>query len=225
MDKFYGRIVFETMEQIDNTDNLVLFLNSIEFQKPELLRLDFATIRTSVSKNPDGKCVLTVNCFDFDYDTYKADYERLGLEPDGFTYDYFKSISNDSLRLTDIMAECINKNDEMRQIPLRLKSVRLYFDYHSGDVYLDFEKFATEECRELLLNNSPALDIDVIDHDRALKLLRECLNSIDEYSEGFEIKVKSIMRTGIKKEELKALGFDYMVAFVEDYLEKHNEEV
>lgn len=151
MDKFYGRIVFDTIEQVNNPDNLVLFLNSIEFQKPELLRLDFATIRTSVSKYPDGKCTLTVNCFDFDYDTYKVDYERLGLEPDGFTYDYFKSISNDSLKLTDISAECIDNIDDSKVIPLKLRSIRLYFDHHSGDVYLNFEKYATEECRNSML--------------------------------------------------------------------------
>ena len=49
MDKFYGKVVFETAVPVENPDNLILFLNSIEFQKPELLRLDFATIRTSVS--------------------------------------------------------------------------------------------------------------------------------------------------------------------------------
>ena len=152
MDKFYGRIVFETVVQIDNPNNLVLFLNSIEFQKPELLRLDFATIRTSVSKDPDGKCTLTVNCFDLDYDTYKVDYERLGLEPDGFTYDYFKSISNDSLKLTDISAECIDNIDDSKEIPLKLRNIRLYFDHHSGDKYLDFEKYATEECKNSIQN-------------------------------------------------------------------------
>jgi len=65
----------------------------------------------------------------------------------------------------------------------------------------------------------------IISHHRAIELLRECLTSIDEHSEEFDVKVNAIMSTGIKNEELKALGFDYMVAFIEDYLEKQNEEV
>lgn len=162
MDKFYGRIVFETTVPVENPDNLILFLNSIEFQKPELLRLDFATISTAVSKNSDGTCVLTVNCFDFDYDTYKADYEKLGLNPDGFTHEYFKSISNDDLKLTDILVECADKNEPHKQLPLKLKEVRLYFDHHSGDVYLNFDKYATEDCRATLLNSSPLDVMDIV---------------------------------------------------------------
>ena len=65
----------------------------------------------------------------------------------------------------------------------------------------------------------------VISHHRAIELLKECFISIEDHSEEFEVKVNAIMSTGIKNEELKALGFDYMVAFIEDYLEKQNEEV
>lgn len=194
MDKFYGRVVFETTAPVENPDNLILFLNSIEFQKPELLRLDFATIRTSVSKNSDGTCVLTVNCFDFDYDTYKADYEKLGLEPDGFTYEYFKSISNDSLKLTEILAECEDKTEPHKQLPLKLKSVRLYFDHHSGDEYLNFEEYATADCRADLLDSSP---LDIMD---IVNVLSE-YGDHDGFCESFANALFDSMRTDDEKPE------------------------
>lgn len=65
----------------------------------------------------------------------------------------------------------------------------------------------------------------VISHHRAIELLKECFISIEDHSDEFEVKVDAIMSTGIKNEELKALGFDYMVDFIEDYLEERNEEV
>ena len=194
MDKFYGKVVFETAVPVDNPDNLILFLNSIEFQKPELLRLDFATIRTSVSKNPDGTCILTANCFDFDYDTYKADYEKLALEPDEFTYDYFKSISNESLKLTEILAECEDKTEPHKQLPLRLKSVRLYFDHHGGDEYLNFEEYATAECCADLLDSSP---LDIMD---IVSVLSE-YGDHDGFCESFANALFDSMRTDDEKPE------------------------
>ena len=65
MDKFYGKVVFETAVPVENPDNLILFLNSIEFQKPELLRLDFATVRTSVSKNSWAPATRCPACLDW----------------------------------------------------------------------------------------------------------------------------------------------------------------
>lgn len=192
MDKFYGKVVFETAVPVENPDNLILFLNSIEFQKPELLRLDFATVRTSVSKNSDGTCVLAVNCFDFDYDTYKADYEKLEIEPDGFTYEYFKSISNDELKLTDILVECTDKDEPHKHLPLKLKEVRLYFDHHSGDVYLNFEKYATDDCCATLLNNSP---LDVMD---IVGVLSE-YGDYDGFCESFANALLDSMRTDDEK--------------------------
>lgn len=87
------------------------------------------------------------------------------------------------------------------------------------------------ECKtvfEAMLNKSIADDYAaerVISHHRAIELLKECFISIEDHSDEFEVKVNAIMSTGIKNEELKALGFDYMAAFIEDYSEKQNEEV
>ena len=65
----------------------------------------------------------------------------------------------------------------------------------------------------------------VISHHRAIELLKECYITLEDHSDEFEVKVNAIINTGIKNEELKALGCDYMVTFIEDYLEKQNEEV
>ncbi len=196
MDKFYGKVVFETAAPVENPDNLILFLNSIEFQKPELLRLDFASIRMSVSKNPDGTCVLTANCYDFDYDTYKADYEKLGLEADGFTYDYFKSISNESLKLTEILAECEDETEPHKQLPLKLKSVRLYFDNRGEDKYLNFEEYATADCCADLLNSSP---LDIMD---IVSVLSEC-GDHDGFCESFANALFNSLCTDYENPERK----------------------
>ena len=206
MDKVYGRVIFETAVPVENPDNLILFLNSIEFQKPELLRLDFATIRTNVSKNSDGTCILTVNCFDFEYDTYKADYEKLGIEPDGFTYEYFKSISDDNLKLTDILVECADKDEPHKQLPLKLKEVRLYFDHHSEDVFLNFEEYATADCRTTLLGSSP---LDIMD---IVSVISE-YGDYDGFCESFAKALLDSMRTDDEKPE--RMGH-YMLKAIKD---------
>ena len=48
MDKMYAEIVFETGIPIANPENLIVSLDTIEFMVPELLRLDFSTIRTKI---------------------------------------------------------------------------------------------------------------------------------------------------------------------------------
>ena len=62
MDKFYGKVIFETAVPVENPDNLILFLNSIEFQKPELLRLDFVQIDNYSIDNIDNFFTSHKNC-------------------------------------------------------------------------------------------------------------------------------------------------------------------
>ena len=92
MDKMYAEIVFETGIPILNPKDLIISLDTIEFMVPELLRLDFSIIRSKIYTRNDGICELKVYGYDFNYETFKADYEKLGIEPDGFVYGYFKSL-------------------------------------------------------------------------------------------------------------------------------------
>ena len=153
MDKMYAEIVFETRIPIVNPENLIVSLDTIEFRVPELLRLDFSTIRTTIYKRNDGVCELKVYGFDFDYETFKADYEKLGIEPDGFVYEYFKSLF-DKLKVTEIIADCSDKSKKLLSIPLCLKKIKLYFDHIGGDIAIDFTQKVTAQCRKKLLDGS-----------------------------------------------------------------------
>ena len=153
MDKMYAEIVFETRIPIVNPENLIVSLDTIEFRVPELLRLDFSTIRTTIYKRNDGTCELKVYGFDFDYETFKADYEKLGIEPDGFVYEYFKSLF-DKLKVTEIIVDCSDKSKKLLSIPLCLKKIKLYFDHIGGDIAIDFTQKVTAQCRKKLLDGS-----------------------------------------------------------------------
>lgn len=153
MDKMYAEIVFETRIPIVNPENLIVSLDTIEFRVPELLRLDFSTIRTTIYKRNDGTCELKVYGFDFDYETFKADYEKLGIEPDGFVYEYFKSLF-DKLKVTEIIVDCSDKRKKLLSIPLCLKDIKLYFDHIGGDIAIDFTQKVTAQCRKKLLDGS-----------------------------------------------------------------------
>lgn len=153
MDKMYAEIVFETRIPIVNPENLIVSLDTIEFRVPELLRLDFSTIRTTIYKRNDGVCELKVYGFDFDYETFKADYEKLGIEPDGFVYEYFKSLF-DKLKVTEIITDCSDKSKKILSIPLCLKGIKLYFDHIGGYVAIDFTPKVTAQCRKKLLDGS-----------------------------------------------------------------------
>lgn len=137
MDKMYAEIIFETRIPIANPENLIVSLDTIEFMVPELFRLDFSTIRTKIYTRNDGICELKVYGFDFNYETFKADYEKLGIEPDGFVYEYFKSLF-DKLEVTEIIADCSDKSRKLLTIPLCLKNIKLYFDHIGGYVAIDF---------------------------------------------------------------------------------------
>lgn len=153
MDKMYAEIVFETRIPIVNPENLIVSLDTIEFRVPELLRLDFSTIRTTIYKRNDGTCELKVYGFDFDYETFKADYEKLGIEPDGFVYEYFKSLF-DKLKVTEIIVDCSDKSKKLLSIPLCLKKIKLYFDHIGGYVAINFTPKVTAQCRKKLLDGS-----------------------------------------------------------------------
>ena len=52
---------------------------------------------------------------------------------------------------------------------------------------------------------------------RAKELVIDLLMAIDDHCDEFSEKVDTILSSGITEDELKLLGFDYMVAYIEDY--------
>ena len=153
MDKMYAEITFETGISIANPKGLILSLDTIEFTVPELLRLDFSTIRTRVNKRKDGICEIKMYGYDFNYETFKVDYEKIGLKSEDFGYEYFKFIL-DRVKVTEIIAECLGKNEKLMPIPLSLKRIKLYFDHIGGDVAIDFTPKVTALCRKRLIDGS-----------------------------------------------------------------------
>ena len=49
MDNFYAKLILKTMKPITNADDLIVSLDTIEFQMPELLRLDFSKTRVIIA--------------------------------------------------------------------------------------------------------------------------------------------------------------------------------
>lgn len=52
--------------------------------------------------------------------------------------------------------------------------------------------------------------------ERLTDLLTNCLSAIDEQYMEFEFKVGILRTMGIQDDELKELGFEYMIAYMED---------
>ena len=150
MDNFYAKLILKTMEPITNADDLIVSLDTIEFQKPELLRLDFSKTKRYIRNNDDGTCEIELYGYEFDYDTYKMDYEKLGLEAWDFDADYFDQILNDSLKVTEVLVDCTDRNNPENPVPLQLGRIQLVFSTDIGETVIDFTCKVTAGCREKL---------------------------------------------------------------------------
>ena len=98
---------------------------------------------------------------------------------------------------------------------------------YSFEVESSGQEVTAEEIENIItyLTQQKGLDIKdvgtVITRKRAIELVRELLISIDDHCDEFTVKVDAILGSGITVEELKLLGFDYMVAYIEDYKGKN----
>ena len=98
---------------------------------------------------------------------------------------------------------------------------------YSFEVEASEQEVTAEEIENIItyLTQQMGLDIKdvgtVITRKRATELVRELLTAIDDHCDEFSVKVDAILGSGITEEELKLLGFDYMVAYIEDYKEKN----
>lgn len=159
MDNFYAKLILKTMEPITNADDLIVSLDTIEFQKPELLRLDFSKTKRYIRKNDDGTCEIELYGYEFDYDTYKMDYEKLGLEVWDFDADYFDSILNGHLKVTEIIVDCTDRNNPEKPISLCLEKIQLVFKMEIGETVIDFTCKVTPGCLEKLSYNE---EVDLV---------------------------------------------------------------
>lgn len=147
MNDFYVKMSLSTKEPIKNTENLIISLGTIEFQTPKLLRLDFSKTKRYINKRADNFCEIELYGYEFDYDTFKKDYEKLGLEVWNFSIDYFNSILYDSLNLTEIMVDCVDRNNPESLIPMNLDKIQLVFQTDIGESAIDFTDKVTDECK------------------------------------------------------------------------------
>lgn len=155
MEEFYAKVVLKTLNPIENPDNLIVSLDTIEFQMPELLRLDFSKSKRYIHKIEDGTCEIELYGYDFDYDTYEMDYEKLRLKPWDFDADYFDSILNGYLKVTEILVDCTDSSNPERAIPLHLEKVQLVFSTEIGETLIDFTSKITSGCIEKLAYSEP----------------------------------------------------------------------
>ena len=94
---------------------------------------------------------------------------------------------------------------------------------YSFEVEASEQEVTAEETESIIayLTQQKGLDIrdtkTVITRKRAKELVRELLTAIDDHCDEFSVKVNAILSGGITEDELKLLGFDYMVAYIEDY--------
>jgi len=98
---------------------------------------------------------------------------------------------------------------------------------YSFEVESSGQEVTAEEIENIItyLTQQKGLDIKdvgtVITRKRAIELVRELLISIDDHCDEFTVKVDAILGSGITVEELKLLGFDYMVAYIKDCKENN----
>ena len=151
MDEFYVKTMLKTMEPVGSRDDLIVSIDTVELQKPELLRLDFSKTKKYVHRQDDGTLELELYGYEFDYDTYKMDYEKLGLEPWDFNADYFDSIFNAHLKLTELIVDCTDRNNPEKPVPLSLEKIQLVFRTDIGETVIDLTNKVTSGCREKLV--------------------------------------------------------------------------
>ena len=94
---------------------------------------------------------------------------------------------------------------------------------YSFEVEASEQEVTAEETESILayLTQQKGLDIrdtgTVITRKRAKELVIDLLMAIDDHCDEFSVKVNAILSSGITEDELKLLGFDYMVAYIEDH--------
>ena len=99
---------------------------------------------------------------------------------------------------------------------------------YSFEVETSEQEVTAEEIESIIayLIQQKGLDINdtgtTITRKRAKELVREFLTAIDDHCDEFSVKVNAIIGSGITEEELRLLGFDYMIAYIEDS-NKNNE--
>ena len=188
MDNFYAKLILKTMKPITNADDLIVSLDTIEFQMPELLRLDFSKTKRYVRKNDDGTCEIELYGYEFDYDTYKMDYEKLGLEAWDFDADYF----------------VLDARNGGSQIVMNLGKV--IFDEHRKKEYSQLKSMNDSTYADLVKNPNAKECIYVINATQQL-------NSDMAY--GFrrnlnEGKIKLLVNYNVAKEEILYENKDYI---------------
>lgn len=192
MDEFYVKIMLKTMEPFERGDDLIVSIDTVEFQKPELLRLDFLKTKKYAHRQEDGTLELELYGYEFDYDTYKMDYEKLGLEPWDFDVDYFDSIYNDYLKLTELIIDCTDRKNPEKPIPLRLEKFQLIFRTNIGETVIDLTSKVTAGCREKLICTG--------EHD--IMQIVDVLSKYGEYGafcESFANALLTSMKTDVEK--------------------------
>lgn len=94
---------------------------------------------------------------------------------------------------------------------------------YSFEVETSEQEITAEEMESIIayLTQHKGLDIrdtgTVITRKRAKELVRDLLMAIDDHCDEFSVKVNAIIGCGITEEELRLLGFDYMIAYIEEY--------
>lgn len=205
MNDFYAKLVLTTKEPIKNTDDLLISFDTIEFQIPELLRLDFSKTKRYVRKKSDGFCEIELYGYEFNYDTFKSDYEKLNLSVEDFDADYFDSILNDYLKVTEVIVNCTDRKMPERVIPLSIDKVQLVFETEMGEKVIDFTFKITNICREKLLVNNK---------DDMIPLIRKVLAN-SEYRCFCESFAKALFDSICTDEEsLEKIGY-YLLKAIE----------
>ena len=150
MNDFYSKLVLKTLKPIDNPDDLILSLDSIEFHIPEILRLDFSRTSVYIHKDDNGICEFEVYGTDFDYDTFKADYEKLGLKEEDFNESYFDLILSENFRVTEVNVSCRDRKHDGKHIPLEIEKIQLFFENEIGETVVDLTSKVTAGCIEMI---------------------------------------------------------------------------
>lgn len=140
-------LLYESLIPIEAPENIRLSVGTVTLLHSDELPLDFKETHTAMDIASDSGTRFYVILKDLNTEAFAPEYRALGLSPEHFTYEFFRSRLHDTY-VTEIYTEISNATNTLC-LPLTLLRMHLYF---SNGLVLDYSDrisiFALNELAE-----------------------------------------------------------------------------
>jgi len=141
-------LLYESLIPIEKMQHITLSVGTVTLLLSEELPLDFKETRTAYDAVSAAGGMFYVILKDLNPDAFLSEYKEMGISPDEFTYDFFRS-RRSSTYVSEVYTEAYLR-DKKIPLPLTLKKMHLYF---ANGLVLDYTDrisvFALNELAEV----------------------------------------------------------------------------